>query len=297
MNNELAVVRDLRRKVQIASALEEAGRFDEADQMWAEMERIASSDGMVKTAQGKLGLLERLMKGLGKAGRGIRKEISPAMRTRRNVIQQMRGLVPEGETLQKAAPRAVRQQAVQEMMGGAPKAKVGDLGEITRPSRLYTHGPAAAAGAAGAAGIYGLGKMRGGAGGYEKGSLEGYGLGKMKGRQEGERAGYRPEPSPGAYYPTGAGGSGRSTASPERYEGGPIVGPVPGSQGPDTSGMIGDIEQRLRRVEQKIGEIEQSFMAPSKPAPPAEKPAATPPSQPASTPSPSSKPSGPPKEA
>jgi len=263
MNNELAVVRDLRRKVQIASALEEAGRFDEADQMWAEMERIASSDGMVKTAQGKLGLLERLMKGLGKAGRGIRKEISPAMRTRRNVIQQMRGLVPEGETLQKAAPRAVRQQAVQEMMGGAPKAKVGDLGEITRPSRLYTHGPAAAAGAAGAAGIYGLGKMRGGAGGYEKGSLEGYGLGKMKGRQEGERAGYRPEPSPGAYY----------------------------------SGMIGDIEQRLRRVEQKIGEIEQSFMAPSKPAPPAEKPAATPPSQPASTPSPSSKPSGPPKEA
>lgn len=274
MDKELAVVRDLKRRVQVASALEEAGRFDEADAIWSEMERIASSDDMIRSAQ-----LKPAVKGLRATLPWLKKVFSPAARTERAVGEQVaKGLrevkIPKGKKLWDVVKPSEPQAALERIRGGAKEVDVPGLGKIKAPSRLYTHGPAAGAAGAGALGLYGLGRMQGGSKGYQRGM------------EEGIKEGYTPQPYGGAYY-VGGGGGGMMAGG----EGGPIVGPVPGSAGPDFSAMLGDIEVRIRRLETKVGEIESGLMKPSAPAstPKTPEPAA-------STPT-SSKPAGPPKEA
>jgi len=260
MDKELAVVRDLKRRVQVASALEEAGRFDEADAIWSEMERIASSDGMIRTAQGGTAA-----KGLKAILPWLKKVFSPAARFEEAVAPK---LVDKTGKVLSGPARAMKMEGLKGAREKLPWAEKWLSGNAERgiPSYLRTHWPAVGAGTAGVLGYGALQKARGGRRGYEEGL------------QEGIKEGYIPQPYGGAYYYGGGGG-------------GPIVGPVPGSAGPDFSAMLGDIEARIRRLETKVGEIESGLMKPSAPAstPKTPEPAA-------STPT-SSKPAGPPKEA
>jgi len=237
MRNELEIVRDLKNRVSIASALEKEGRFEEADGVWEEMRRIASeNDEMVRTAAVPEGWL-------GKAGKWIGEEAWPVLKRlfSRPSKRFEEAVAPKMEGLNEGAKKAKMRGLLNQRQDLTPTEKwlTGNQ-EKGIPSYLYTHGPAAAAGAAGLAGLYGAGKVSGGREGYKHG---------LEKAQEGE--GYAPHP----FYGQNAGTYDASRS----YGEGPIVGPVPGSQ--VSSSVIGDIESRLNQVERKVGDIEQRMMS------------------------------------
>ena len=251
MNNELSVVRDLKRRVLIASALEEAERFEEADEIWGEMERIASGvDSMTKKA-GK----EKVVKEVAKRAPGLWKNLTKWLSKLGPAKRFEEGLA-RGTSHLKSLPLETRQVAeearkggtwAEKLWGGKHNLGVGK-GTISYPGMVETHAPAALGAAGlGAAGLYGAGRIGGGRKGYERGLEEG-----MK-----EGGGYTPRPSPGTYH-TGPSGS---TSGGGYFSGegtGPIIGPVPGSQPP--SAMVANLESRISALENRVNGMEASLM-------------------------------------
>ena len=256
MNNDIAVVRDLKRRVSVATALEEAWRFEEADQIWAEMEKIADEQmGMTKTAQAA-----------GAAAKGIKallpwlaktfKSLRPTVRNRKIINKGLEGLTRGPE-------RAQAREILKKTKPGFFQGKNVDVGNgknVFLPSTMATHAPAV-----GGAGVLGAGALGIGA----------YNAGKGSGARSEQR---KMQESIQSLIP-GMGGAGGG--SYRTYPGGGGGGAMLG--GMDSS-SASDLDARIRRLEEKVSQMESSLMRPSSSPTP-------------STPSASTTMAGPPKEA
>ncbi len=256
MENKMAVITDLKQRCAQATALEEEGRWDEADAVWAEMEKIAAANepSMERSAApigelaGRAGnwIANKGWPALRKLVSPIGKFFNPTERFRGKVAPALEGLMPQNAEMK--LQRLMRERNALPFLQRLLHGGETQAGEKV-PSLLSTHGPLAGAIGAGALGLYGAGRRSGHA--DAKHDTMGTGMG-------------------GSYIPTPyEGGSYRSYQEPRGgYDQMPGYGPGMPGGGPGGAGagaaaaipavraQMSELDERVRALENRVGQLE-----------------------------------------